>query len=203
MESVIDVGRKLTMLIHCSKCGTTLCEDCYVPVDYGDAICFDCLINLPTCSSCGERIEDSLRCFQCDTPLCEDCVAFSHTGEILCPDCDVYCVKISETSALTAEAGVEEVQAPLEKIEIIFPTPFVVEVGDSESGKHEISDIEKVKDQLIVNIKRLDTGKGASFEKLHQQAGVKSEKLFEEALIDLLKQGIVYEPSPARYKILK
>jgi len=88
-----------------------------------------------------------------------------------------------------------EAPVPFRRSEETPAIPLSVEAGGPESGEATVSDLEKVKDQLIVTIKKLDTGKGASYEELKQQTGAKSEKLFEEALMDLLKQGTAYEPS--------
>lgn len=65
------------------------------------------------------------------------------------------------------------------------------------------SELETMKDQLILAIKKLDAEKGASYDELKTKINPKSETVFEEALMDLLKDGIAYEPSPARYKILQ
>lgn len=77
------------------------------------------------------------------------------------------------------------------------------EMADSERGEGAKADLGGVKDQLIVLIKKLDTGKGASYDELKKEMGAGSEELFEETLMDLLTEGIAYEPSSARYKILK
>ena len=91
-----------------------------------------------------------------------------------------------------AELGAEKVPVPSE------PTKET-ETAEEE----ERMALEAVKDQLILLIKELDSGKGAYYEELRQRMRDKPDPIFEEALMDLLKEGTAYEPSPARYKILK
>ena len=67
----------------------------------------------------------------------------------------------------------------------------------------DAADLGTVKNKLILLIKDLDTGKGAFYDDLKKQMGSGSEELFEEALMDLLTEGVAYEPSSARYKVLK
>lgn len=108
-----------------------------------------------------------------------------------------------EPSVPAFEFDVEDSQIPIQNTEEPRESPLSGEPQKSKGEEDVGMDVEKVKDQLIVTIKKLDTGKGASYEDLRTQVGSKSEKIFEEALMDLLKDGVAYEPSPARYKILK
>ncbi|MFX0196511.1 MAG: OB-fold nucleic acid binding domain-containing protein [Candidatus Hodarchaeota archaeon] len=111
----------------------------------------------------------------------------------------------AETFVQPTELGAEEVPVPFEPMkEPTFPkSPLPEAQTEAEGEASTIPDLEEVKDQLIILIREFDSGKGASYEELRKRMSDKPEKLFEEALMDLLKQGIAYEPSPARYKILK
>lgn len=111
----------------------------------------------------------------------------------------------AETFIQPAELGAEEVPVPFKpKKEPTLPkSPLPEASTEAEGEASTIPDLEEVKDQLIILIREFDSGKGAYYEELRKRMGDKPEKLFEEALMDLLKQGIAYEPSPARYKILK
>ncbi len=111
----------------------------------------------------------------------------------------------AETFILPEELGTEEAPVPFERMKepTIPKSPPLGVPAEAEGEAPTIPDLEEVKDQLIILIKEFDSGKGASYEELRKRMGDKPEKIFEEALMDLLKQGIAYEPSPARYKILK
>ncbi len=75
--------------------------------------------------------------------------------------------------------------------------------SEESKPKEEAVNLETLKNKLIVLIKNLDTGKGAVYDDLKEQMGSESEELFEEALMDLLHEGVAYEPSSSRYKVLK
>jgi len=111
----------------------------------------------------------------------------------------------AETFILPDELGAEEEPVPYERMiePKISKSPLPDAPAEAEGEVRTEPDLEEVKDQLIILIKEFDSGKGASYEELRKRMSDKPEKLFEEALMDLLKQGIAYEPSPARYKILK
>lgn len=51
-------------------------------------------------------------------------------------------------------------------------------------------------------IKTLDTGKGASYKEIVEKSSEKDEDIVETIILDLLNEGVVYEPEPGRYKEL-
>jgi len=97
------------------------------------------------------------------------------------------------------------VREPQEDSEPVEPPsePPRSDTGDKATEEAPASELEAMKDQLIMAIQKLDTEKGASYDELKAKINPKSETIFEEALMDLLKDGVAYEPSPARYKILQ
>ncbi|MFQ6122997.1 MAG: OB-fold nucleic acid binding domain-containing protein [Candidatus Heimdallarchaeota archaeon] len=111
----------------------------------------------------------------------------------------------AETFIQPAELSAEEAPVPSEPMkEPTIPKSLLPSTPTENEGETRmVPDFEDVKDQIIILIKEFNSGKGASYDELRKKMSDKPEKIFEEALMDLLKQGIAYEPSPARYKILK
>lgn len=57
------------------------------------------------------------------------------------------------------------------------------------------------KDQIVDLIKKLDETKGVSLSELKQQGNI-SEIDFQDIIKELINEGIIYQPSPGKYKIL-
>jgi RPA family protein len=59
-----------------------------------------------------------------------------------------------------------------------------------------------IRNEVMNLIKTLDTGKGASYKDIVEKSSEKDEDVVETIILDLLNEGVIYEPEPGRYKEL-
>jgi RPA family protein len=89
--------------------------------------------------------------------------------------------------------------------------PEKKELEKEPEKKEPIEEIEKqlpqesdvdIRNEVMNLIKTLDTGKGASYKEIVEKSSEKDEDVVETIILDLLNEGVVYEPEPGRYKEL-
>ena len=59
-----------------------------------------------------------------------------------------------------------------------------------------------IRSEVMSLIHSLDTGKGASYKEIVEQSSHIGEDAVETIILDLLNEGVIYEPEPGRYKEL-
>jgi RPA family protein len=77
--------------------------------------------------------------------------------------------------------------------------PEIKTAGENESVAEEFVDDGSAK-KLLDQIRSLDTGSGADYEAVVSKAGIENA---EKALLNLLKNGEVFEVSPGKLKVLE
>jgi hypothetical protein len=89
-------------------------------------------------------------------------------------------------------------EKPLEK------EPEITEpIEEIEKQPPKESEVD-IRNEVMNLIRTLDTGKGASYKELVEQSDIRSvsEDVVETIILDLLNEGVIYEPEPGRYKEL-
>jgi DNA replicative helicase MCM subunit Mcm2 (Cdc46/Mcm family) len=90
----------------------------------------------------------------------------------------------------------KEPETPLKK------EPETVEVTrELEAFSPQKNEVD-LKTEIIKLIRTLDTGKGASYKEIVEQTSHFDEDAVETAIMDLLNEGVIYEPEAGRYKEL-
>jgi hypothetical protein len=87
---------------------------------------------------------------------------------------------------------------------LLTKEPEKVEVTrKSETFSPQKNEVD-LKTEIIKLIRTLDTGKGASYKEIVEQTSQKDfdEDAVETAIMDLLNEGVIYEPEAGRYKEL-
>ncbi len=84
---------------------------------------------------------------------------------------------------------------PEKEREKVEPTQ---EIETYYSQKGEVD----LKNEVMSLIRTLDTGKGASYKEIVEQSADIDEDVVETIILDLLNEGVIYEPEPGRYKEL-
>jgi RPA family protein len=86
----------------------------------------------------------------------------------------------------------KEIEKEQEKIEPI---------EEIEKQLPQESDVD-IRNEVMNLIKTLDTGKGAPYKEIVEKSSEKDEDVVETIILDLLNEGVIYEPEPGRYKEL-
>jgi RPA family protein len=103
-------------------------------------------------------------------------------------------LEILELSQLMGDKTVTKKQ-PEKKPETVEP------MNEIEKHLQQKSEVD-IKDEVMSLIRRLDTGKGASYKDIVEQSAHIGEDAVETAILDLLNDGVIYEPEPGHYKEL-
>jgi RPA family protein len=106
--------------------------------------------------------------------------------------------KLMGTQIITKTESEKKPEKTLEK------EPEITEhIEETEKPLPKESEVD-IRAEVMKLIRTLDTGKGASYKELVEQSDIRSvsEDVVETIILDLLNEGVIYEPEPGRYKEL-
>jgi len=118
--------------------------------------------------------------------------------------------RASEPTLAPEPQGAQPAGQPQQEVGVLAPSGW--ERGDSklvepvapeppeEPGEGEPTDLTKLRRIVLQTIEKYDKEGGARFEQIMEAASGASEEDVEQVLIDLLSEGLVYEPEIHRYR---
>lgn len=101
-----------------------------------------------------------------------------------------------------AETSPETERAPPSRQEKLAPAKWhtAEEAMEGKDEEEELTISAEVRRIVLLTIEKYDKTGGASFEQILEATGDATEEEIEQVLIDLLSEGLVYEPEIHRYK---